>query len=395
MADPLTLATNLVRGIVSRVKDVKTNHEECQLLGNLVEKTLFALETLEQKALTDPTAIATIECVYVALKEADEAIESCCSANVIYASLYSEDYSFRLKNAAATLENSLSQTSFASVGMTAELQSEFAALANQIRYARVEERAKTAEQTKTLKDAFERAFNQHGQESEEVKILVKELIQQQTSSVDELRNELVVLKHHAYEASTNKDKEREFELNQIIAVLSESLGDVLETPRVSRTLNECLCCPISKDIMKDPVILKDSGMVYDRSSITEWLRLGHHCDPLTNVELVSRELVPNSALQSACQILLTQSRSPSITTIDNPRADDSKHQIELALYEGHGNFSIGATIIHTTQLLVLGPNGVLVGCTLYAGEDFGAQENTLEIVAGKWDLQNWRILFWR
>merc|ERR1712242_209253 len=60
-------------------------------------------------------------------------------------------------------------------------------------------------------------------------------------------------------------------------------------------------CPISMDIMTDPVIVAGSGNTYDRKSIEQYFRLGRHSDPLSNVELrraTDRRLIPNNSVKS-------------------------------------------------------------------------------------------------
>jgi len=59
-------------------------------------------------------------------------------------------------------------------------------------------------------------------------------------------------------------------------------------------------CPISYDVMRDPVVVVGSGNTYDRKSIEQHFR-HRHTDPLTNVELrrsAERRLVPNNTLRS-------------------------------------------------------------------------------------------------
>lgn len=44
-------------------------------------------------------------------------------------------------------------------------------------------------------------------------------------------------------------------------------------------------CPISREVMRDPVVLVETGQVYDRHSITEWFKMGHSTCPLTGAHL--------------------------------------------------------------------------------------------------------------
>lgn len=56
-------------------------------------------------------------------------------------------------------------------------------------------------------------------------------------------------------------------------------------------------CPISLDLMKDPVIVA-SGHTYDRNSIAQWINAGHHTCPKSGQRLIHMALIPNYALKS-------------------------------------------------------------------------------------------------
>ncbi|XP_057828596.2 U-box domain-containing protein 1 [Cryptomeria japonica] len=63
-------------------------------------------------------------------------------------------------------------------------------------------------------------------------------------------------------------------------------------------LPEELKCPISLDLMRDPVIV-ESGHTYDRTSISEWLDSGHCTCPLSGQKLPRQPpLIPNYAIRS-------------------------------------------------------------------------------------------------
>ncbi|KAJ1401175.1 Zinc finger, RING/FYVE/PHD-type [Sesbania bispinosa] len=56
-------------------------------------------------------------------------------------------------------------------------------------------------------------------------------------------------------------------------------------------------CPISLDLMRDPVIVS-SGHTYDRNSIAQWINSGHHTCPKSGQRLIHTALIPNYALKS-------------------------------------------------------------------------------------------------
>ncbi|KAL9657190.1 hypothetical protein ABK040_011412 [Willaertia magna] len=55
-------------------------------------------------------------------------------------------------------------------------------------------------------------------------------------------------------------------------------------------------CPISQQLMIDPVII-ESGHTFDRSSIEEWLKSKNSC-PVTRMELKVKSLTPNYSTKS-------------------------------------------------------------------------------------------------
>ena len=69
--------------------------------------------------------------------------------------------------------------------------------------------------------------------------------------------------------------------------------------RVERHLPTQFYCPITSEVMKDPVSTVD-GHTYERSAITKWLEK-HNTSPKTNVILASKELVPNHSLKQMIQ----------------------------------------------------------------------------------------------
>ncbi|KAL6282516.1 hypothetical protein ACE6H2_013445 [Prunus campanulata] len=63
------------------------------------------------------------------------------------------------------------------------------------------------------------------------------------------------------------------------------------------TIPKDFCCPISLDLMREPVIVS-TGQTYDRSSISRWLEEGHCTCPKTGQMLPNTRLVPNRALRN-------------------------------------------------------------------------------------------------
>lgn len=86
----------------------------------------------------------------------------------------------------------------------------------------------------------------------------------------------------------------DFRLGLGIQVLSLKMA----SPIVPDVPEEFIC-PISYEVMMDPVLASD-GQTYDRSSILEWLKV-RQASPLTNEPITAASLVTNYALRSAIE----------------------------------------------------------------------------------------------
>lgn len=62
-------------------------------------------------------------------------------------------------------------------------------------------------------------------------------------------------------------------------------------------------CPISLEMMQDPVICSD-GNTYERREITRWLQT-HDTSPKTNIELTNKILITNYAIKSGIEKFLS------------------------------------------------------------------------------------------
>ncbi|KAF8107446.1 hypothetical protein N665_0122s0084 [Sinapis alba] len=87
-------------------------------------------------------------------------------------------------------------------------------------------------------------------------------------------------------------------------------------------------CPISLDIMKDPVIVS-TGITYDRDSIEKWLFTGKKDScPVTKQVITETDLTPNHTLRRLIQSWCTLNASHGIERIPTPKPPISKSEIE-------------------------------------------------------------------
>ena len=93
------------------------------------------------------------------------------------------------------------------------------------------------------------------------------------------------------------------------AVSSECAAAVERRLESNPTLKNDLRCPISLEVMRDPVIAAD-GHSYEREAITRWLG-AHRTSPLTGRPLANTSLVPNHRLRSVIQDLGLEVEEPA------------------------------------------------------------------------------------
>lgn len=86
-------------------------------------------------------------------------------------------------------------------------------------------------------------------------------------------------------------------------------------------------CPISLDVMKDPVTLC-TGITYDRQSIEAWLESGNRTCPVTNQALRSSEMIPNHAIRKMIQAWCVENRSKGVERIPTPKVPVSAMEAE-------------------------------------------------------------------
>jgi len=96
---------------------------------------------------------------------------------------------------------------------------------------------------------------------------------------------------------------------------SESQTEEGRKLREKEVVPETFFCPIGHSIMKDPVIVHGSGQTYERGEIEEWLE-EHSVDPLTNVRLANKSLIPNIALRNTIEDFKMRNR-PTNSEIGN------------------------------------------------------------------------------
>ncbi|XP_051123231.1 U-box domain-containing protein 19-like [Andrographis paniculata] len=87
---------------------------------------------------------------------------------------------------------------------------------------------------------------------------------------------------------------------------------------ISRLNPEDFRCPISLELMTDPVTIS-TGQTYDRSSIEKWLKSGNLVCPKTGEKLTTTELVPNTSLRKLIEQYCAEYGISFTSSVNNNR----------------------------------------------------------------------------
>ena len=79
--------------------------------------------------------------------------------------------------------------------------------------------------------------------------------------------------------------------------------DEAEVSQALFQIPENFTCPITLEVMRDPVMCAD-GSTYERTAIETWFRKGHTTSPATNLPLTNTVLVPNTVLRQTIEALM-------------------------------------------------------------------------------------------
>lgn len=76
-----------------------------------------------------------------------------------------------------------------------------------------------------------------------------------------------------------------------------------EEPRSDSAVSDQYRCPLTKQVMKEPVVLLSDGFTYERDAIERWMA-SSNVSPTTHEQLGGKDLVPNMTMRAAIKLHL-------------------------------------------------------------------------------------------
>ncbi|XP_020229692.1 U-box domain-containing protein 14 [Cajanus cajan] len=293
--------------LVECVKEI-SGLPECQnfckrVYGNLVRRVKLLSPLFEELKDSDESLsdeqLQSFESLLVALDSAKTLLKAVNQGSKLYQALQRNDTADKFQKVTEKIEAVLSEIPYNKLEISEEVREQIELVHAQFK------RAKAQTEFVDIQLDLDMALAQKEKDPEPA--ILKRLSEKlHLKTINDLRKESTELHELLI---TNGEVGDSFEM--ITSLLSKLRDCVLkENPEVDTSECEKLSvkhrspvipddfrCPISLELMKDPVIVS-TGQTYERSCIQKWLDAGHKTCPKTQQTLVHTALTPNYVLKS-------------------------------------------------------------------------------------------------
>ncbi|KAJ7970494.1 RING-type E3 ubiquitin transferase [Quillaja saponaria] len=298
----------LLGRLVESVKEI-SSLPECQnvyksMYGNLVRRVKLLSPLFEESRDSDKLLSAEdlrgFESLRIALDSAKDLLKLVNRGSKIYQAFQKDKMADKFQQVTEQIEAALSEIQYDKLEVSEEVQEQTELVHAQFK------RAKGRMESADLQLDLDLAIAQ--KEKDPDPVILKRLSEKlNLRTINDLKKESVAF--HELVISSGGDPGDGFEM---MSSLLKKLKDCVltENPEVdtsegekgsirhkSPVIPDDFRCPISLELMKDPVIVS-TGQTYERSCIQKWLDAGHKTCPKTQQTLLHTALTPNYVLKS-------------------------------------------------------------------------------------------------
>lgn len=295
----------LVNEIASIAEFRKVFKTECANLSRRV-KLLAPLfeEVKELKATLPEPALATLRSLERALQAARDLLQSCCDGSKIYLVLERESVITRFLSVTAQLEHSLEVVPYNLLEISDEVREQVELVHAQLKRAKGRADAQDIE----LYSDLAVVLSQSDDNADGNAALERLAGRLRLKTLSEIRQESRALglilpgnsgeKNERFEQmSLLLTRLQDLSLKENSVVVSDQESSAQIEKLGSPVIPDDFRCPISLELMKDPVIVA-TGQTYERTCIQKWLDGGNKTCPKTQQVLPHLILTPNYVLKS-------------------------------------------------------------------------------------------------
>lgn len=295
----------------------RTQRKECLKLVRRLKLLLPLLEETKEMNQSIPTrAFQSFLQLKKALLSAKKLLKQCNFGSKIFLALESDAVISRFHCVYDKLNEALDGLMYQELGISEEVQEQIELLRKQL------QGAKRRTDTLDIELAMDMMviFSKNDERNADIVILERLAKRLDLYSIEDLEIETIAVRKLVKERGPTKHVESTEQIVDLLGKFKQVAGfddnnnnsnnnnnnnKVLDDSPTLRCLERCrsmlipheFLCPISLEIMTDPVIIA-TGQTYERESIQKWLNSNHKTCPKTGETLSHLALAPNFALRN-------------------------------------------------------------------------------------------------
>ena len=290
MTDALGSLGTLAAAVYKKYESVKTLKSECRRARDIAEAVRTLATELEAELAHKPNPPALgnpIKMLRSGLEEAGEVLDV-CATRPLQVRVCSATYISKLQAAVSKMLEGIQLLSGANVGLSLDMQDQL----SDVKDTMATVRSKLDGFVDDVGDEMRRVVRENNNEVADVVCArMIEFLERDRLAVDraDAERQLRLLAEEQDRVRREKTFNREMEEELLQAVCALSLmgsHSESEPPERSGAVGppDDFTCPISLEVMDDPVMVTQSGITYERAYIEEALRTNPCRDPKTNQE---------------------------------------------------------------------------------------------------------------
>ncbi|XP_010266170.1 PREDICTED: U-box domain-containing protein 15 [Nelumbo nucifera] len=286
----------------------KTQKRECLNLVRRMKLLIPLLEEIADIASPLPDEASTCLCnIKKSLLSAKKLLKTCHDGSKIYLAFESEAIVGRFHSIYDKLYQSLDSMPYKELGISDEVKEQVELMRVQLKRAKRRTDTQDIELAMDMMVVFSKNEDQNENRNADSAILERLAIKLELHTISDLKAETAAVRKLVKERS-GQNAESIQHVIDLLSKFKQIAGveeNILDEPVLPRSFQKCpslaipheFLCPISLEIMTDPVIIA-TGQTYERESIQKWLDSNHRTCPKTGQILSHLSLAPNYALRN-------------------------------------------------------------------------------------------------
>lgn len=331
---------------IHAARDVLIENEGFAQLSHYLETIEPVLAQLEAKGITEtPTIRGPLEALGRQLQNAKNVIDTCRSKSRFYLLINCRSYTKKMQRITHEIGRILSLVPLTKLDLSLDLRENIKHLFQEMQHAEFKEAVAAEEIASRIESGIRDRRYSYNYAND----LLAQIAKAVGADLDSLslKKELEELKKEREAAEEQKNKVEALQLEQIANLLSwaDAAFNAKEREKQYQDMRlslgshpfpalQSFLCPITKDIMDDPVDV-GSGHTFERRAIEKWFAEGHNVCPVSCVELDNLNLRPNMLLKRSIDEWKERTIVIRLTTMASKLASDDEEVVAAALMELH------------------------------------------------------------